>query len=435
MKTNLTTKFLEKDWSPSKRITYTDVGCKNLMVVIDPNGRVYWRWQGKVNGRVRQVALGQFPAVSIAEARAKAADLTQKRDNAKTTAEPLELPRRVIRVHPVIELPVEPVGVVDEKTTCDWLFDLYMQHEGSKKASGTEKRRAWDKDIKPFIGHKRYAEIGYDDLAEVIAAKVETAPGAANHLVAYIRRLFKWAVTKGRPFTKLEADPSMHLIKPSEVNVKDRFLTDREIVWFFKAVDSFNDAFSDALVLSIYAGTRKSETFDMPWKEYDAKTGRWLIPKDRVKNGDALLLPLPPSMQALLKARREATGEGTYVFPSTRGDKPMGGFTKLLDRFKAKMVQVAAADAGAPVEIEKWSIHDLRRTLSTGMNSLVNDKGDPLVSGEIVERVLNHRIRGVAGTYNHNEYLTEKRRALELWAAHLDGLRAKARQVEMRQAA
>ena len=54
------------------------------------------------------------------------------------------------------------------------------------------------------------------------------------------------------------------------------------------------------------------------------------------------------------------------------------------------------------------------------MNGLSDEGGNRLIAKDHIERVLSHIIRGVEGTYDRNDYYAEKRRALMLWADHLD---------------
>src|SRR5687767_14274659 len=99
-----------------------------------------------------------------------------------------------------------------------------------------------------------------------------------------------------------------------------------------------------------------------------------------------------------------------------------------MDAFRAKMRDVATEETAKPVEIRSWMIHDLRRTLSTGMHGLTTDRKDSLIPSDIVERVLNHRLEKLRRTYDKNDYLAQKRRALLLWAEHLDVLRRRSNQ-------
>jgi integrase len=259
----------------------------------------------------------------------------------------------------------------------------------------------------------------------------------ANHLVSYIKRCFQWAVTKGRPFTKLEVSPLVNLVKPGEGGVRNRALSEREIMWFFKAVEAFGDedGFTTGLTMILYNGNRRTEMFAMPWDEYTESSGQWLIPGERTKNGDPLLLPLAQTSRDLLKARRSVSGNHTYVFPASRGDGPLAGYNKKMAAFREKMLAIAAEDRGEVVDIPNWTMHDLRRTLRTGMGGLRTPEGESLVAQNICERVINHRPGKMVGTYDTNEYLVEKRRALMLWSEHLDALRDRALQPVMQQAA
>jgi len=89
---------------------------------------------------------------------------------------------------------------------------------------------------------------------------------------------------------------------------------------------------------------------------------------------------------------------------------------KALDAEMAKI-------AGKP--IKPWRVHDLRRTFSTIMNESPDDGGLG-IAPHIVEACLNHvsgaSKSGVAGTYNAATYLSEKRVALQRWAAHVEGM-------------
>ena len=439
MKQALNKRLLDSMGKPRKRIVYGDLAMKNLMVVIETTGRIYWRWQGYVNGRVEQAKLGQYPVMDVGAARRAAAALTQARDDAKMYGNAFEVPRvrrRSARASDVSSAPATLSIPTMESRDCNWLWREYMKREGGEKASSAEKQRCWDKDIAPFIGQQPYVAIVYDDLADIIATKAEYAPGAANHLVSYIKRLFRWAVTRGRPFTRLENDPARDLVKPSERRAKDRFLDEQEIIWFFMTADARkNDPFTDVLLMMIYNGTRRLETFAMPWREYTEKNGFWHIPGTRTKNGDSLLLPLAPASRALLNRRGKLCGKGTYVFPASRGDGPLAGYGKPMKAFREKMLAIAADDRGETVEIPNWTIHDLRRTLRTGMSGLRTDASESLVPSNIIERVINHRPGKMVGTYDMYEYVPEKRRALLLWAEHLDVLRQLALQPPMERAA
>ncbi len=107
-------------------------------------------------------------------------------------------------------------------------------------------------------------------------------------------------------------------------------------------------------------------------------------------------MPLSETAMDLL---RSINISGEFVF-SVTGQKPFRG----VHRPKKRLM-----DAVGP---EPWGLHDLRRTAATGM-------AEAGITPWVIERVLNHSQKGVAGTYNRYAADPEKRAALELWATKL----------------
>lgn len=90
------------------------------------------------------------------------------------------------------------------------------------------------------------------------------------------------------------------------------------------------------------------------------------------------------------------------------------------------MLEIARAEAKArgddpdAVTIEPWRVHDLRRTVASGMARLG-------IGVAVAEKVMNHvsgTFAGIVGVYQRHDFLTEKRHALNLWADHVAGLTA-----------
>src|SRR5262249_6352795 len=98
---------------------------------------------------------------------------------------------------------------------------------------------------------------------------------------------------------------------------------------------------------------------------------------------------------------------------TTRGDRPISGYSKAKARLD-RIVAAARSEAGLP-DLDPWTIHDLRRTVGTGLGRLG-------ISRFIIARVLNHADRTVTGIYDRYEYLDEKRHALEAWGQYLANL-------------
>ena len=151
--------------------------------------------------------------------------------------------------------------------------------------------------------------------------------------------------------------------------------------------------------LLLLTGQRRSEVAGMVWSEIDLEGKLWTIPKDRSKSKREHIVPLSgPALTVLNEP--PLFGDGAFVFTTTSGRRPVSGFSK------------AKARANDLSEVEKWRLHDLRRTVRTEMARL----GIPEVVGE---RVLNHLPQGLTKTYNVYEYLDEKQDALAQWGQEL----------------
>ena len=106
--------------------------------------------------------------------------------------------------------------------------------------------------------------------------------------------------------------------------------------------------------------------------------------------------------------------KGDYLISSNGGKRPVWTATpEALARIRT------GAEAELGRKIDRWTIHDLRRTAATHMARLGVDE-------IVIERVLGHRIGGVKAVYNRYRYIEEKRAALKLWATELLGKPAEA---------
>src|SRR5215469_14390864 len=173
----------------------------------------------------------------------------------------------------------------------------------------------------------------------------------------------------------------------------DRVLSQEELRAVWKAADGLEDPSRTLVKAWILTGQRRDEVRCMTWRELDLKNKLWTLPAARSKAKRDHEVPLAPMLVALLDSLPRL---GPYVFALGK-DRPYSGQRRLkaiLDRES---------------KVTGWTIHDLRRTCSTGLASLH-------VTQDTIDRVLGHAVGTLAGTYNRHQYLQEKRRALEAWA-------------------
>ncbi len=147
----------------------------------------------------------------------------------------------------------------------------------------------------------------------------------------------------------------------------------------------------------------------MRWEELSADLSTWTIPARRTKNDRDQIVPLSAMARDVLAGMERRDG---LVFPSSART----AFSAWSKTKVALDAAIANARGGDPVT--PWRLHDLRRTLATGLQRLG-------VRLEVTEAVLNHisgTRAGIVGIYQRHDWAPEKRTALDGWAARLQGI-------------
>jgi len=252
--------------------------------------------------------------------------------------------------------------------------------------------------------------------------------GAAmtGRTAAYGRAAFAWAVKRGavrvNPFAALPIDKS--------IAKRERVLSDQEISEIWRAAGDAASPYGTIIRLLMLTGQRRGEVACMAWGELSDDLATWTLPGERTKNGQVHVVPLSAPARDLLKALlpndaseakralNDRRAAGALVLPGALGT-PFAGWSKAkrgLDKAIADARAKGAATADiSPAPLIPWSVHDLRRTVATGLQRLG-------VRLEVTEAVLNHisgSRGGIAGVYQRHDWATEKRAALDSWAAHV----------------
>jgi len=227
-----------------------------------------------------------------------------------------------------------------------------------------------------------------------------------------VRRALAWAVSQD----KLDTNPAAGIEAPAEEQSRDRVLSNAEIVKLWPAFGQLGYPYGPVFQLLLLTGARRNEVGGMSWSEVDGDT--WNLPGERTKNARPHMVPLSSTAREILDHLPRIDGSD-YVFTSgrarTRGengervtDRPVNGWGPA----KKRIDEISG--------VTGWRLHDLRRTLVTGMNEELN------VDPHIIEAVVNHMSgsarAGIAGIYNKAEYLPQRKVALESWANHIMGL-------------
>lgn len=362
--------------SSDKRQDFWDTYLPGFGLRVAKGGQKTFCMMCRDKGKQRRITLGRYPIMTLAEARDAA------REKLRLVSQGLPLEDKKLEVMSVEQAFKNFVELYAKKKNKDW-------KRAELRLKGTL--------IKEY-GHLDVREITRDNINMLLDKIVARgAPRQANRVHSGVSKFFKWSVERGY----IESSPALYISKPSKENPRDRVLSDEEVSRIWVAAEGIGYPFGPIIQILILTGQRKSEVSDIRWSEINIREKIWNLPKERSKNGRAHTIPLSDSViKTLNQVPRYLHSD--FVFTTT-GSTPVSGF----GRFKKALDNAS--------DVSEWKIHDIRRTVASGMARLK-------VSPHIVEKVLNHvsgTFSSVAGVYNRYGYDTEKRDALSLWEQHI----------------
>jgi integrase len=334
-------------------------------------------YQYKLNGSNRRVT---FKEANVKRARAAAQILA-----AKVT----------LGNDPALEKETAHDAAGDTFKRC---LDRYLARPQGKRRERTlqEIRRHLERNLQPLhrlhvksLDRRRVAD-------ELLRITAENGAVQANRTRASLSAFLNWCIGEGYVDVNVAAQTNKH-----EEVARSRILNDAELKKVWNALPEQGD-YRDLLRLLILTGARLREIANLSWPEVDLAKATITLPPTRTKNHREHVIPLSESALAILQ--RRARGDRELVFGT--GAHGFGGFSKR----KRELDERAKLKAA-------WVVHDIRRSVATGLAKLVQP--------HIVECVLGHVggfKAGIASTYNLHAYEDEKRNALNLWGQRVMAL-------------
>ena len=266
-------------------------------------------------------------------------------------------------------------------------------------------------------GMKSITDIAADDVKRIIRKSVEAdAKYQAFHDFALIRRLFNWAI--GTDNYGLQINPCDRLNTKDIIGkrqARDRVLTDDELRALWRATARLAYPYGALYRLLALTGLRLGEVCGARWSEIDLAKKEWTIPAIRMKGAKPFMVPLTDVAIALLNSLpRFDSGDALLSMDYGKHSLKPSNFSDPKERLDALMLEELSDIAADPkrVTLPAFVNHDIRRTVRTHLSALK-------ISEEVREAVLAHVRPGIKGTYDHYQYVDEKRDALTLWNARL----------------
>lgn len=393
----LTDTAIRKAKPSAKSVRLFDGG--GLYLEVSPSGGKLWRLKYRIGGKEKRLALGAYPATSLASAR-------QKRDEArKLLAEGIDpSEQRKSTKAARAGLAANTFEVIGR----EWYAKTApMLAENTKAKLLT----FLEKDVFPWIGARPIAGLAASDLIKVIE-RIEQrgALDIARRVHNYMGRIFRYAVGRSLVSRDPSRDIELKDILPPEDVQHHASVTDPKAVGgLLRAIDGFTGAFTTrcALRLAALVFVRPGELRHAEWTEFDLEKAEWRIPAGKMKMKEQHIVPLSVQAITILREIQPLTRMGRYVFPSERGGaRPMSENT------------VNAALRRLGYTKDEMTGHGFRSMAST----LLHELGLPHAA---IERQLAHGERNkVSAAYNFAEHLPERRKMMQQWADYLDKLKA-----------
>ena len=358
-----------------------------LYLDVRQSGVKLWRYRYRIAGKENVFAIGEYPHVTLADARAE-------RDAARTLVKQ--------GIHPAHNRQVQITSQVRENANTFEAIAREWIDQRRAKWSGYYLRqveRTLKTDAYPYIGTLPMRAITSAHVLEIIKrAEKRGAETVAILLRQWCSGIFRFAVATLRA----DADPAAALKgaihRPKVEHSKP--LARRDIPQFLTALESYGGyrTTSIAMRLLMLTFVRTVELRGAEWTEFDLDGAEWRIPASRMKMHEPHIVPLSAQAVELLRELHSLTGGQLFLFPNYRRPKTYMTATTL-NRALERMGYGG-----------KFSGHGFRATAST----MLNEMG---YRADLIERQLAHAERNkVRASYNQAEYMPERVAMMQAWA-------------------
>ena len=380
-----------------------DAQCPGLRVRCSALGKkvFFYRYRA-TDGALREIRLGDVGALTLAKARNAALKKRLEREEGKDP----QLDKRKEREQATRERMAER----QRGYTVGDLVEEYIKEVLALQKRGSEAARLLRRDFVSLFGNRPAIQLTRHELQdELIRPTLIRHPRKATQLLSRIRCAYAYSLEQGR-LPDLFNPPTLGIKGASQVRRK-RALTDAELATFLKWLphSQYSRAVRESLKLVLLTGCRSGEVIAARWRDIDLERAVWTIRE--TKNGEPHDVMLPQQAVELLNYRKGL--DKVFVFPSRLPGQHVAQKALGLAQYTARH---ADADSGTrdPIEVP-WTVHDLRRTVATGLARL----GCPRV---VQDRILNHVDNSIAAIYDRHTYDGEARTWLQKWADHMDAL-------------
>ena len=362
---------------------------------------------GKQQVHRRDIGLGSFPEVSIAEARTKAQEMKAKIRNGIDPIQQKQDQLQALRIQKLRDRTFRECAhiVITNKSR-----ELKNQKHIAQWSTTLETY------VYPVLGDRVIGSITKVDIAKVLepiwAEKNETA----KRLRGRIETIFDYAKAMGyfegdNPAEwKGNLEPILGNLK--QVSRPHPSLPYEQVAEFIQHLRQKKGISPKALEFAILTACRSGEVFGAKWQEIDFKNKVWTIPKERMKADKEHRVPLSQQVICLLESIQSYTQSNDFIFPAPRGGMLSDmSLTTLIKRMHKQIFKENGLGYIDPKQNRVITTHGFRSTF----RDWSADKTD--YPREVCEHVLAHKLPDeVEAAYLRGAYLEKRRSLMADWA-------------------
>ncbi len=369
-----------------------------LFLLVTVQGGKLWRLAYWFTGKQKTLSIGEYPIVSLTDARAK-------REEAK---------RQLVNgIDPSAAKQAAKSAMQGAAANCFEVIarEWHKTHMTSKSEKHAKKTlNALEKDVFAWLGKLPITKIEAPDILAVLR-RIEQrgANDLAHNTKSIIGQVFRYAIATGRAVRNPVPD-LQGALTPVTVKHHAAITDPGQIGALLRACESYTGHFATrcALHLSFLVMLRPGEVRKAEWSDIDLDRAEWRIPAAKMKMKDEHIIPLSRQAIAIFNEIKPLTGAGQYVFPSVRSHaRPMSENT------------INGALRRLGYTGDEMTAHGFRGMASTRLNEA------HLFHPDAIERQLAHgEQNSVRAAYNRAQYLPERVKMMQWWADYLDSLKA-----------
>lgn len=359
-----------------------------LYLAVMPNGGRYWRFDYRFLGKRKTLALGTYPDVLLATARARHQDARRELSQG---------------IDPAAQKQIEITTF--ETVAREW-YARWKVGRNQQYAFYVLKRL--ETDVFPAFGAKPISDVPASFFRQAVQ-KIEQRGAAeiAKRVLQNCSQIMRYAVANDMAERNPVADVRpADILKPRKKRNHPR-VSAKELPTLLQAIDGYVGNEHTVLALQLMALTfvRTSELIGARWPEFDFKIARWEIPKERMKMKTPHIVAMSTQTIAVLEKLKSISFNRDLVFPGdVDPNKPMSNNTLLYALYRMGYRS-------------RMTGHGFRGVAST----ILHEQGWP---HEHIELQLAHEERDeTSAAYNYALYLKPRAEMMQAWADHLDKLR------------